>query len=173
MLGNILEYLRNDVCSSTGFSPFEVVYKTSPRHVVNLVDLPGKKNVQANNMVEEVQATHEVVRANIIEANAKYEITVDKHRQEKLFLGKGLRRELVVEVVRDYRELVVEGVDNGGKEGRRMYSDLNWSQGWKFGFLSPLVPEVIRDLANLVHVYIGVLEIDSLSPSKLYLSLQL
>ncbi|GJU67611.1 transposon ty3-I gag-pol polyprotein [Tanacetum coccineum] len=60
------------VHSSTGFSPFEVVYKTSPRHVVDLVDLPGKKNIQANRMVEEVQATHEVVRANITEANAKY-----------------------------------------------------------------------------------------------------
>ncbi|GJU76883.1 RNA-directed DNA polymerase [Tanacetum coccineum] len=59
------------VHSSTGFSPFEVVYKTSPRHVVDLVDLPGKKNIQANRMVEEVQATHEVVRANITEANAK------------------------------------------------------------------------------------------------------
>ncbi|GJU14372.1 transposon ty3-I gag-pol polyprotein [Tanacetum coccineum] len=31
------------VHSSTGFSPFEVVYKTSPRHVVDLVDLPGRR----------------------------------------------------------------------------------------------------------------------------------
>ncbi|GJT78682.1 RNA-directed DNA polymerase [Tanacetum coccineum] len=71
--------------SSMGFSPFEVVYKTSPRHVVDLIDLPGKKNVQANRMVEEVQATHEVVRANITEANAKYKIATDKHRRKKLF----------------------------------------------------------------------------------------
>ncbi|GKB48361.1 hypothetical protein Tco_0899114 [Tanacetum coccineum] len=71
--------------SSTGFSPFEVVYKTSLRHVVDLVDLPGKKNVQANRMVEEVQATHEVVLANITEANDKYKIAADKHRQKKLF----------------------------------------------------------------------------------------
>ncbi|GKA22794.1 putative nucleotidyltransferase, ribonuclease H [Tanacetum coccineum] len=73
------------VHSSTGFSPFKVVYKTYPRHVVDLVDLPGKKNVQANRMVEEVQATHEVVRANITEANAKYKIAADKHRRKKLF----------------------------------------------------------------------------------------
>ncbi|GKA29603.1 RNA-directed DNA polymerase [Tanacetum coccineum] len=73
------------VHSSTGFSPFEVVYKTSPRHVVDLVDLPGKKNIQANRMVEEVQATHEVVRANITEANVKYKIVADKHRRKKLF----------------------------------------------------------------------------------------
>ncbi|GKA46593.1 transposon ty3-I gag-pol polyprotein, partial [Tanacetum coccineum] len=48
-------------------------------------DRDSKKNVQANRMVEEVQATHEVVRANITEANAKYKIVVDKHRQKKLF----------------------------------------------------------------------------------------
>ncbi|GJW27375.1 RNA-directed DNA polymerase [Tanacetum coccineum] len=41
------------VHSSTGFSPFEDVYKTSPRHVVDLVNLPVKKNIQANMMVEE------------------------------------------------------------------------------------------------------------------------
>ncbi|GJX63376.1 RNA-directed DNA polymerase [Tanacetum coccineum] len=73
------------VHSSTGFSSFEVVYKTSSRNVVDLVDLPGKKNVQANRMVEEFQATHEVMRANITEANAKYRIAADKHRQKKLF----------------------------------------------------------------------------------------
>ncbi|GKD49615.1 RNA-directed DNA polymerase [Tanacetum coccineum] len=73
------------VHSSTGFSPFEVVYKNSPRHVMDLVDLSGKKNTQANRMVEEVQATHEVVRANITEANAKYKIVADKHRRKKLF----------------------------------------------------------------------------------------
>ncbi|GJS43553.1 RNA-directed DNA polymerase [Tanacetum coccineum] len=73
------------VHSSTGFSPFEVVYKTSPRHVVDLVDLPGKKNIQANRMVEEVQATHEVVRANITEENAKYKFAADKHRRKNLF----------------------------------------------------------------------------------------
>ncbi|GKD54679.1 RNA-directed DNA polymerase, partial [Tanacetum coccineum] len=80
------EFAYNSVVHSfTGFSPFKVVYKTSPRHVVDLVDLPGKKNVQANRMVEKVQATHEVVRANIIEANAKYNIAADKHRRKKLF----------------------------------------------------------------------------------------
>ncbi|GKE02833.1 transposon ty3-I gag-pol polyprotein, partial [Tanacetum coccineum] len=76
----LAEFAYNSaVYSSTGFSPFEVVYKTSPRHVVDLVDLPGKKNIQANRMVEEVQATHEVVRANITEANAKYKFAADKH----------------------------------------------------------------------------------------------
>ncbi|GJS29437.1 RNA-directed DNA polymerase [Tanacetum coccineum] len=67
--------LRNMICCfSTGFSPFEVVYKTSPRHVVDLVDLSGKQNVQANKMVEEVEVTHEVVRANINVANDEYQL---------------------------------------------------------------------------------------------------
>ncbi|GKB74342.1 ribonuclease H-like domain-containing protein [Tanacetum coccineum] len=83
---SVVEFSYNSaVHSSTGFSPFKVVYKTSPRHVANLVDLPGKKNVQANRMVEEVQATHEVVRANITEGNAKYKIAADKHHRKKLF----------------------------------------------------------------------------------------
>ncbi|GJY88024.1 hypothetical protein Tco_0502652 [Tanacetum coccineum] len=64
---------------------------TSPRHVVDLVGLPCKKNVQAKRMVEEVQAIHEVVRANITEANAKYKIAADKHRRKKLFqVGDGV-----------------------------------------------------------------------------------
>ncbi|GKC59674.1 hypothetical protein Tco_1087272 [Tanacetum coccineum] len=74
-----------DIHSSTGFSPFEVAYMTSPRHVVDLVDLPGKKNIQANRMVEQVQDTHEVVRAKITKSNAKYKIKADKHLREKLF----------------------------------------------------------------------------------------
>nr|GEX27277.1 mitochondrial arginine transporter BAC2 [Tanacetum cinerariifolium] len=73
------------VHSSKGFSPFEVVYKTYLRHVVDLVDLSGKKNIQATKMVREVQATHEDVRANITEANAMYKITANKHRRKKLF----------------------------------------------------------------------------------------
>ncbi|GJX05269.1 RNA-directed DNA polymerase [Tanacetum coccineum] len=78
-----VEFANNSVVHSfTGFSPFEVVYKTSLRHVVDLVDLSGKKNIQANRLVEKVQATHEVVRANITKAN---KVTANKHRRKKKF----------------------------------------------------------------------------------------
>nr|GEW11819.1 RNA-directed DNA polymerase [Tanacetum cinerariifolium] len=54
------------VYSFTGFSPFEVVYKTSPRHVVDLVDFSGRKNVHAKRMVEEVQVIHETFNVSDI-----------------------------------------------------------------------------------------------------------
>ena len=53
--------------------------------MVDLVDLSGKKKAKANKMVEEVIATHEVVRTKIAESNAKYKTTTDKHRGIKLF----------------------------------------------------------------------------------------
>nr|GFC35403.1 transposon Ty3-I Gag-Pol polyprotein [Tanacetum cinerariifolium] len=84
-----------------------VVVKTSLRHVVDLVYLPGKKNVQANRMVEEVQATHEVVRANIIKANAKYKIATDKHRRKKLFqIGdeRGNEEDMIKELSKEYMD---------------------------------------------------------------------
>ncbi|GJY75150.1 hypothetical protein Tco_0480266 [Tanacetum coccineum] len=50
----VAEFTYNSaVHSSTGFSPLEVVHKTNPRHVEDLVNLPGKMNIQANRMVEE------------------------------------------------------------------------------------------------------------------------
>nr|GEW62578.1 transposon Ty3-I Gag-Pol polyprotein [Tanacetum cinerariifolium] len=64
-----------------GFSPFEVVYKISPRHVVDFVDLPGKENVQANRMVEEVQATHEILLHTQLN-NTSQKIIVDNEDLE-------------------------------------------------------------------------------------------
>ncbi|GJS80602.1 probable serine/threonine-protein kinase WNK11 [Tanacetum coccineum] len=92
------------IVSSMGFSLFKVVYKTSPRHVVGLVDLPGIKNIQENRMVEEVQATHEVVRANITEANAKYTIVADQHRWKKLFQvgDEGNDEDMINELAEEY-----------------------------------------------------------------------
>ncbi|GKD87365.1 transposon ty3-I gag-pol polyprotein, partial [Tanacetum coccineum] len=115
------------VHSSTRFSAFEVVYKTSPRHVVDLVDLPGEKNIQANRMVEEVQATHEVVRANITEANVKYKIAADKHRRKNLFQvgdeGKHLRmssskergndEDMIQELAEEYMDHLEHGKSKG------------------------------------------------------------
>nr|GEV58893.1 ankyrin repeat-containing domain, PGG domain protein [Tanacetum cinerariifolium] len=58
-------------------------------------------------MVEEVQATHEVVRANIIKANAKYKITADKHRRKKLFqIGdeRGNEEDMIKELSKEYMD---------------------------------------------------------------------
>ncbi|GJR84940.1 transposon ty3-I gag-pol polyprotein [Tanacetum coccineum] len=91
-----VEFAYNSaVHSSSGFSPFEVVYKTSPRHVMDLVDLPGKKNIQANRMVEEVQATNEVVRAKLTQSNAKYKNAADKHPCEKIFKSREIGQNII------------------------------------------------------------------------------
>ncbi|GJS53942.1 transposon ty3-I gag-pol polyprotein [Tanacetum coccineum] len=64
--------------------------------VVRLHGVP-KSITSARNtkgMVEEVQAIHEVVRANITKANAKHKIVADEHRQKKLFqVGDEVRKE--------------------------------------------------------------------------------
>lgn len=61
------------------------MYKAPPNQVVDFVDLPGNKNIQENRMVEDVQATHEVVRAKIAKSNAKYKAVADEHHHSKLF----------------------------------------------------------------------------------------
>ncbi|GJW36392.1 transposon ty3-I gag-pol polyprotein [Tanacetum coccineum] len=109
------------VHSSMGFLPFEVVYKTSPRYVVDLVDLSGKKNIQANRMLEEVQATHEVVRANITEANAKYKTTANKHHRKKLFQVRDdvmvfLRKERFLDVNEDKHSRTSSSKERGNDE---------------------------------------------------------
>ncbi|GJT33760.1 retrotransposon protein, putative, ty1-copia subclass [Tanacetum coccineum] len=92
----------------TGYSPFEVVYKSSPRHVVNLVDLPGKKNVQANMIVVGVQDTHEgtkmqaTVRMALVPASKHQlnegDVVVLRIDQDARYaLSKLLQRETVAE----------------------------------------------------------------------------
>nr|GEV34385.1 hypothetical protein [Tanacetum cinerariifolium] len=80
------EFTYNSVVhSSTSFSPFVIIYKSPPNQVVDLIDLPRMKNVQANMMVEDVQSTHEFVRTKIVESYAKYKVVANKHRSVKLF----------------------------------------------------------------------------------------
>ncbi|GJY23031.1 zf-CCHC domain-containing protein, partial [Tanacetum coccineum] len=92
------EFAYNSVVHSfTGFSPFEVVYKTSPRHVVDLVDLWGKKNIQANKMLEEVQATHE-------------DVNEDKHSRTSSFKERGNDEDIINELAEEYMEHLEHGV---------------------------------------------------------------
>ncbi|GKC72985.1 RNA-directed DNA polymerase [Tanacetum coccineum] len=58
------EFAYNSVIHSlSGFSPFDVVYTTLLRQMVDMV--LGNKNIQASKMVEEVHATLEVFRDKI------------------------------------------------------------------------------------------------------------
>nr|GEY37619.1 putative nucleotidyltransferase, ribonuclease H [Tanacetum cinerariifolium] len=95
------EFAYNSVVhSSTGFSPFEVTYKTSPKHVVDLVDLSGKENVQANKMVEEVQATHEDVNG-------------DKHSRTSSFKKRANNEDIINEIAEEYIEKLERGNSKG------------------------------------------------------------
>nr|GEW18894.1 ribonuclease H-like domain-containing protein [Tanacetum cinerariifolium] len=68
----------------------------------------------------------------------------------------------------------LQGVSLGlaGNEGMDEQYFKMCYKGDGFGFLSPLVPDVIRDLANLVHVYIGICKLYKNGPQKLYSTYQ-
>ncbi|GKB96486.1 hypothetical protein Tco_0982623, partial [Tanacetum coccineum] len=107
---------------------------TSPRHVVDLVDLPGKKNIQTTRMVEEVQATHEVVRANITEANANisktfnvsnlYEfhsedVNEDKHSRTSSSKERENDEDVINKLAEEYMDHIDRGKRKNGITGGR------------------------------------------------------
>nr|GEV41903.1 RNA-directed DNA polymerase [Tanacetum cinerariifolium] len=97
------------IASSTGFSSFEVVYKTSPRHVVDLVDLSGKKNIQANRMVEEVQDTHETFNVlDIYEFHSK-DVNEDKHSRASCSKERGNDEDMINKLPEEYMDHIDRG----------------------------------------------------------------
>ncbi|GJW88693.1 transposon ty3-I gag-pol polyprotein [Tanacetum coccineum] len=108
------EFAYNSVVhSSTGFSPFEVAYKTSPRHVVNLVDLPCKKNVQANKMVEEVQATHEMFNVSDIYEFHSEDVNEGKHSRTSFSKEKENDEDMIQELAEEYMDHLERGKSKG------------------------------------------------------------
>jgi len=83
-----VEFTYNStVLSSMGMSPFTIVYRKIPRHLLDLAKLPiGEKfNSVASVMTEQVLDVQESVRLKLEKSNAKYKETVDKKRREKVF----------------------------------------------------------------------------------------
>ena len=82
------EFAHNHaVNSSTGFSPFQVVYTIVPRGPLNL--LPFPKTVIPHrttlDFVNSLQTIHEAVRNNLERTTTKYKSTADKKKRHMEF----------------------------------------------------------------------------------------
>nr|GMC93171.1 Transposon Ty3-G Gag-Pol polyprotein [Ipomoea batatas] len=73
--------------SSIGRSPFSVVYTKTPKHAVDLLQLPSSEKIhkQADTMASQVQNVQQEIRAKLEASNAKYKTAADKKRRQKLF----------------------------------------------------------------------------------------
>nr|GME07556.1 Zinc finger, CCHC-type [Ipomoea batatas] len=73
--------------SCIGRSPFSVVYTKTPKHAVDLLQLPSSEKIhkQADTMASQVQNVQQEVRAKLEASNAKYKTAADKKRRQKLF----------------------------------------------------------------------------------------
>ncbi|CAL9025025.1 unnamed protein product [Prunus brigantina] len=77
----MMEFTYNSVVhSSTGKSPFTIVYTSVPRHVVDLVKLPRaqKTSVAVENMVDQVETVREEVKEKLERTNAKFKAATNK-----------------------------------------------------------------------------------------------
>nr|GLL17411.1 hypothetical protein CRG98_018468 [Ipomoea trifida] len=73
--------------SSIGRFPFSVVYTKTPKHAVDLLQLPSSKKIhkQADTMASQVQSVQQEARAKLEASNAKYKTAANKKRRQKLF----------------------------------------------------------------------------------------
>ena len=63
-----------------GFSPFQVVYSIVPHGPLDLIPLPSKNRVHGNveEFIEGLQEVQKRVYENLVQATAKYKLSVDK-----------------------------------------------------------------------------------------------
>lgn len=78
---------NNAIHSSTGKSPFSVVYQKPPRHVVDLVKLPPMPDYSsiAARLAKDSQAIQVEVRQKLEETNQKFKEAANKHRRVNVF----------------------------------------------------------------------------------------
>ncbi|PKU67205.1 hypothetical protein MA16_Dca025358 [Dendrobium catenatum] len=85
MLGQA-EFAYNSMPNrSTGQCPFKVVYTKPPNHTVDIAVLPQCKSRAASTLADQFSTMLQDVRQRIMESNARYKLTADKHRRAKSF----------------------------------------------------------------------------------------
>ena len=73
---------NNTIHSSTGMSPFYIVYRKVPHHLLDLANMPiGKKFSSATSaLVEQVLDVQKSIQLKLEKSNARYKATADKKR---------------------------------------------------------------------------------------------
>jgi len=78
---------NSTIHSSMGMSPFSIIYRKVPHHLLDLAKLPiGEKfSSTANAMAEQIIDVQKDVRTRLEKSNARYKTATDKRRREKVF----------------------------------------------------------------------------------------
>ena len=78
---------NSSINSSTGMTPFSIVYTKVPHHLLHLAKFPiGEKfSSAASAMAEHILDIQEEVRLKLEKSNARYKATADKKRRENVF----------------------------------------------------------------------------------------
>ena len=78
---------NSSINSSTGMSPFSIIYRKVPHHLLDLAKLPiGEKFSSAASIIaEQILDIQEELRLKLEKSNARYKAATDKRRREKFF----------------------------------------------------------------------------------------
>ena len=78
---------NNFVNRSTGRSPFQIVYGSSPRNTIEMrkMEQGERTSAEAEEFADHIKSLHEEVHAHINKMNQQYKARVDQRRRHKEF----------------------------------------------------------------------------------------